>query len=79
MAQTEYIILRNDGGGNVDDLWSIIGTVLARSPKAAITARIGGPAQTSEYSGDGEYVAVPARSWKPMPVKVEHRTEVKVG
>jgi hypothetical protein len=57
----------------------MIGTVLARSPKAAITARIGGPAQTSEYSGDGEYVAVPARSWKPMPVKVEHRTEVKVG
>ena len=79
MAETQYIVFRNNGGGNVDDLFEPIGMVLARSPKAAIEARVAGPAQASEYTGDGEYAAVASRYWKVMPVTIEHRTEVKVG
>ena len=42
--------------------------------RKAITA-----ATTSPYPEDASFVAVPARSWKPLTVTVETTTRVKIG
>lgn len=49
-----------------------IDKVRASSANAAIRA-------VAEKKGDGQYVAVPARSWKPVTVKVEQTTKVSFG
>lgn len=74
---TEYIILSRFGDDFDKDCWQAIGTVAARSAKSAIRERIDGVAQSSEHYGDGEYVAVPARSWQPVIVKTETKTALK--
>lgn len=55
---TEYVVLQASG----DDEWMVVDTVQARSATAAIRAAI---------TGDGQYVAVPARSWQPVTAKTE--------
>jgi hypothetical protein len=49
-----------------------VATVEAASATAAIRSVV-------EKHGAGKYVAVPARSWKPVKVTVEQQTVVKVG
>lgn len=70
---TEYVILRNDPreDGAQSNRWFEVGpTVKASSAKRALSA--------AEISA-GEYVALPARSWKPLTVKVEQTTKVTIG
>jgi hypothetical protein len=70
---TEYVILKRsqDGLG-----WLPVRNAggieprKARSAKAAI-------ADTPEANEGGEFVAVPARSWKPVTVKVETKTALR--
>lgn len=69
---TGYVILRKGEAG-----WENIGTVEARSARSAVRERLNGSAQSSAHYGDGEYVAVPARSWAPVRVKSETHTELK--
>ena len=58
---TSYMILKKRG-----DLWETwTETVEARSERAAINAALDGLEKA-----DGEYVAVPARSWKPRRVQI---------
>lgn len=62
---TEYVILKLDG--NDESLWSRWeGTVKATSARAAVSA-----AAKDDLQPSGEYVAIPARSWQPVTVKVE--------
>lgn len=63
---TEYIVLVKDEGG-----WTIYGYPV----KASSTARAIKAAEPEE----GEYVAIPARSWRPVTVKVEKRDVVTIG
>lgn len=49
-----------------------IGEVEATNPNEAIKTVV-------EKHGAGQYVAVPARSWRPVKVTVEQTTVVKVG
>lgn len=69
---TMYLILRRDGSA---DRWISTNTVEARSPQQAIEKAIApGPAKDGEEPVEptaGEFVAVPARNWKPVKVKVE--------
>jgi hypothetical protein len=66
---TEYVLFEklNDGGW-----WEKVSSVEARSATSAIRAFLEGENGTA-----GEYAAVPARSWKPVTVKVETKTSLK--
>ena len=69
---TAYIILEKTEEG-----WKEIGSMEARSARSAIRERIDGAGQSSAYKGKGSYVAVPARSWQPVSVEVETKTQLK--
>lgn len=72
MAATDYKVLI---AGGEEGSWSQIGpdVVNATSAEAAIRTVV------IARELDGVYVAVPARSWNPTPVKVETTKTVKVG
>lgn len=57
---TPYTILKKKG-----DDWSVIGERSAASSRAAISAVLDGKSE------GGIYVAIPSRSFKPVPVKFE--------
>jgi hypothetical protein len=68
---TEYVILAIDGadttaGAASQNRWMEIGTAVAVNAQAAIK---------SVAEGAGTFVAVPARSWKPMTRRVEQVTK----
>ena len=63
---TEYMILKKEGIS-----WEYISVAEASSTKRALTV--------ATLDGDGEYVAVPKRSWKPLTVKTEQTTKVTIG
>jgi hypothetical protein len=64
---TTYIILKADENGD----WGAIATgIKASSARRALTA---------EAVGEGTYVAVPTRSWKPLTVKVENTVKVTIS
>lgn len=71
---TEYIILRGiptDGDAPSADQpydWRVIGTAEGATPQAAIKAATNGKPAAERT---GTFVAVPARSWKPMSRRVE--------
>jgi hypothetical protein len=67
---TDYIILAR----NNDGCWIEGPTVEAASAEAAIRAEVG-----DGKAGAKTYVAVPARSWKPVSVVVETTKRVKLG
>jgi hypothetical protein len=67
---TPYIVLAR----NNDGCWIEGPTVEATSAEAAIRAEVG-----DGKAGAKTYVAVPARSWKPVAVSVETTKRVKLG
>jgi hypothetical protein len=69
MSDTTYIVLRRDGPG-----WLPQGSQEAGSPAAAIRRAVA----DTVNPGD-EYVAVPARSWKPVTVRTETKTVLHLG
>lgn len=64
---TEYVVLKKAGGSST---WAEFKRVEAASARAAVHAVVKDP---------GEYLAVPSRSWNPMTVKVETKTELKIS
>jgi hypothetical protein len=71
MSDTTYIVLRRDedGGGIAVDRWQTDATVEASSAEAAIRKAM---------PKDGLYVAVPARSWRPVTVRTETTTTIRL-
>lgn len=69
---TEYVVFTNTTGA-----WKEIGRLQARSARSAIRERIDGMAQTDAYLGEGQYVAVPSRSWQPVTVHSETKTALR--
>lgn len=67
---TQYVILKQDPG-QIDARWIEYGTSEASSSARAIKA-------VADEAGAGVYVAVPARSWAPLTVKVEQTTRITV-
>jgi hypothetical protein len=65
--RTEYVVLKH--GVDVTS-WSKVDVVQATSAKAAIQAA---------FKGDGTYVAVPVRSWKPEKVEEKSRAFLAFG
>lgn len=63
---TAYVIL-----GHSEEGWKELGTVDARSAQAAVRELLDGSDK------GGEYVAVPARSFKPVTVKVETKRSLR--
>jgi hypothetical protein len=61
---TEYVVLTKH-----EDSWAQVGKdrVLAASARAAISETL----KSRPASVEGEFVAVPARSWRPLKVKIE--------
>jgi hypothetical protein len=67
---TRYLVLELNAS---EAAWGEIGAVTAKSAKDAIRltlAEAGSPA--------GQYVAVPARSWKPVQVEAVQTTVLKL-
>lgn len=54
---TEYVVLQDISDGKEED-WHLCGRFFALTPKDAI--------EQNGVSDKGTYVAVPARSWKPL-------------
>jgi hypothetical protein len=77
---TEYVILSrgttetqgDETGTTFSGGYQIRARVKARGVRAALTAFL-----SDKQDATGEYVAVPARSWKPVTVKVETKTALK--
>lgn len=65
---TEYVILQLLDSGH----WSEQGKTEASSPIRALRSHV-------RSGAEGEYVAVPSRSWKPLTVKVEQTTKVTIS
>lgn len=63
---TDYLIFKYE-----ELKWEHISSVVASSPRRALSL--------GTLDGPGKYVAVPARSWKPLEVKVEQTTKVTIG
>jgi hypothetical protein len=65
---TDYVVLKKDGSG----FWSLVSgmDVKARSARSAIR-------EAADRDGEGEYVAIPYRSWRPVSVKVETKTALR--
>jgi hypothetical protein len=57
----------------VTQSWRDIGSVPARSAEAAIREVLAGDSE-----GSGTYVAIPARSWKPVTVRAETTTTLRI-
>jgi hypothetical protein len=70
MADTTYIVLHLDGDG----AWRSYDDVKASSPAAAIRIAVNEAPPLVATT----YVAVPARSWKPVTVTTETRTVLKL-
>ncbi len=68
---TEYVVLSSDG-----EVWVRHSQEAARSSQAAIRAFLDVEGNQSSYNST-QFVAVPARSWKPVTVKVETKTALK--
>ena len=70
---TEYVIFRKQesAGEEENEGWVYIGHKEARSATSAIRSFLDGSSQ------EGEFAAVPARSWRPVTVKVETKTALK--
>jgi hypothetical protein len=69
---TEYMILRSAEDGSYN--WAEMGVQAARSAPAALKAmaeKVGADVPRDKF------VAVPARSWKPVTVKVETKTALR--
>lgn len=70
MGTTQYKVLIQEESG----IWTEFeGTVEATSTKGAIRRALNGEDQS------GIYLAVPLRSFKPTPVKVETQQHLKIG
>lgn len=70
---TEYVVFANtDAGG---PRWQEVARYEVRSAAAAIRAHLG--ETMADETHTGQYAAVPARSWKPVTVKVETKTSLK--
>lgn len=70
---TRYIVFRRDGafGDPVTESWAWIGEADGRSARAAIIAAL------NDKNEEGEFVAVPKRSFRPVSVKVETKTALR--
>jgi hypothetical protein len=76
MSDTTYIVLRNiDTTGS--PAWSWVADSKASTAERAIREVV---QLVSDGGGskDGSYIAVPARSWKPVTVTTETKTVLKL-
>jgi hypothetical protein len=75
---TEYVVLeRNTTEPDGPERWLYAGTGSARSAAVAIKEFLATGVHGSPPLSGGVYVAVPARSWKPVTVKVETKTALR--
>lgn len=66
MAKTDYVVLRREGDG---ERWIGQGTTAASGAADAVR----------QQKGDGEFVAIPKRSFQPMSVTTETVKRTKVS
>jgi hypothetical protein len=67
---TERVILVKEEGG-----WREVGVFTGRTPLTCVESAI--IAYPDDLKEGGEFCAVPARSWKPVTVKVETKTALR--
>lgn len=73
-SKTEYVVLKRSNSGT--SMWEIASkSVTANNSDQAVRAHAETiAADQTTYDGAGTYIAVPARSWKPVTVKVDTKT-----
>ena len=71
---TEYVLFQfHKESPEVPGAWTEWTRMPARSAQSAIRQML----ERSPESQTGQFVAVPARSWRPVTVKVETKTALK--
>lgn len=65
---SDYVVLAHE---STSDIWKVVAIVPARSAHEAIR-------HVSDGKSGPTYVAVPERSWRPVKVKTETRTVLKL-
>ena len=73
-TETDHHVLKEQDAAGAKSYEPVASTVKARSAKEAIRKAIGDTAKTN-----GVYVAIPARSFKPVKVTVHTETTVRLG
>lgn len=68
---TEYIVVRFAGDGN----WKIVQAKTSKTSEGAIRAVV---EKLAEKDQSGKFVAVPARSWKPVDVAAKFVTTLEI-
>jgi hypothetical protein len=78
ITKTAYHVLkRTEIEDGQNDYRLVASHVSAVNAEAAIRYFVGSINTTSDK--EGEFVAVPSRSWKPTVVKVETQTVIRIG
>lgn len=67
-----YLVLRKD---DVPGDWAVVQTSSAKSAAAAVREVVG---KLSKDQQDGIFVAIPARSWRPVTVSAKTETKLVV-
>lgn len=82
-VDTEYVVLKKDAAPTPITAsefrptgWNVVQNVSARDAQAAIRAVVGEPVSEGV---NGSYVAVPARSWRPVAVEVKVERTLVLG
>ena len=71
---TSYVVLSQGGRDGDAELWRELDTVSARSASEAVHK-----VYMAKPHDCAAIVAVPARSWKPTPIRTETTTRVVLG
>lgn len=74
---TTYVVLKEVGPAGSGD-WEVVGEGSASSAKAAVRAAFEAGDEEAQLPA-GRYVAVPTRSWSPIAVKSETKTQLVFG
>lgn len=78
-SKTEYVVLKRSNSGT--SMWEIASkSVTANNSDQAVRAHAETiAADQTTHDGAGTYIAIPARSWQPVTVKIDTKTVLTIS
>ena len=73
-SASRYVVLHSEG-----TTWRKVKELEARSAEAAIQDVVEDGPTDASGDGAGTYVAVPARSWRPIRVRIKTKREIRLS
>jgi hypothetical protein len=75
VSVTEYVVLRSNSSPGSEGRWDRVNVITARSADQAVREVVG---KLAEADQSGTFVAIPARSFKPVTVRTQTVTTLKL-